>query len=84
MGTEFVCNCMTSQEIVASVTDAINSSEVIQNILLQMQSSGDTVENVDLLVTYMCEFMRYATGILVFFAVVVLCYFGYKFLRIFF
>lgn len=75
---------MTQEEVVASVTEALATSEVLENILAEVGDSGVVLENVDLLLTYATEFMRYATGILVFFSVVVLCYFGYKFLRIFF
>ena len=32
----------------------------------------------------MMEYLNYITGFLLFFVIVVLCYFGYKFFRIFF
>jgi len=85
-------------EIVEEVVEEIASTEpVAEEIIEETVGAGETVIQVAETIDYTGilsqinenvmlsnELMQYATGFALFFVIVALCYFGYKFLRIFF
>ena len=64
-------------ETIPQVTEAV--TEVVE-IATEVVQAGDYAAYLEALV----ELSTYQTGFLLFFVVVILCYFSYKFLRIFF
>lgn len=87
-----------TSEIVEEVVEEIASTEsLVEEAVAGSVSAGDTVIQVAEAIDYTGilsqinenvklsnELMQYATGFALFFVVVALCYFGYKFIRIFF
>ena len=70
------------ETIATAVTEATTAATEVIEV-----TTPENIETLKLILTEtmeISEFLRYLSGFGLFFVIVALCYFGYKFLRIFF
>lgn len=76
------------QETIAQATEAVAETipQVTEAVTEGLELVTEAVQAADYIqyLQMLVEYANYITGFLLFFVVVALCWFGYKFLRIFF
>lgn len=80
LGLAFGCMPMTA--LAVEVTEPISPTEVTE--VVDDIDSTESLNVIEIYVESSNDYLRIISGCVVFFTVVILCYFSYKFFRIFF
>lgn len=77
-----LCLSMPMTALAAEVTEPVSPTEVIE--VVESLESTESTDQMELYVEASTDYLRIIAGCVVFFTVVLLCYFSYEFLCIFF
>lgn len=77
-----ICLTIPMQVMAAEVTEPVSPTEVTE--VVEEVESTESLNAIEVYVESSNDYLRIISGCVVFFTVVTLCYFSYKFLRIFF
>ena len=84
MSSEF--EVLENMEIVEEVVETVSETDVVEQVVQVVESIDYTLilNQIQYTLDQMNEYIRYCAGFLMIFIIVLICYFVYKFFRMFF